>query len=79
MFNAPVRVRCVARKLSASVMTVLALALSQETPILSAASSAAWSASCCSWLRCHSTEPASRIKAADPISATSQTATMIIT
>ena len=41
MFNTPVRGRCVARKLSASVITVAALAASQPAPILKAESSAA--------------------------------------
>src|SRR5947208_3591175 len=76
MLRAPVRARCVARKLSASVITVLAEPAEQPTPMLIAESRAAWSASCCSWLRCHSTDPVRRMRAAEPISASIQTATM---
>src|SRR5690349_4137428 len=76
MLSEPVLVRCVAMKLSASVITVLAEPAVQPTPILIAESRAAWSASCCSWLRCHSTDPVSRISAADPISASIHTATI---
>jgi hypothetical protein len=79
MLSAPVRVRCVARKLSASVMTVLALPASQPMPIFNAESSAAWSASCWSWFFCHSAEPASKTSAAEPMRAISDTATSTIT
>src|SRR5450759_126380 len=71
--------RCAAMNLSASVMTVLALPASQPMPIFKAESSAAWSASCCSWLPCHWTDPASSTSAADPMSATSATATSTMT
>jgi len=54
MLSAPVRVRCVARKVSAAVMMVVALPASHPTLILRAESSAAWSASCWSWFFCHS-------------------------
>src|SRR5947209_4413161 len=73
------RTRCVPTNRSASWITFVADPTLHPTPIFKAASSAAWSASCCSWLRCHSTEPVSRISAAEPMSATSHTATMIIT
>src|ERR1041385_37962 len=63
-------------KLSASVMTALAEPAEHPTPIVIAESRAAWSASCCSWFRCHSTDPVRRIRAAEPISASIQTATM---
>src|SRR3954471_1921810 len=76
MLRTPTRARCVARKLSASVITVLAEPAEQPTEILIAESRAAWSASCCSWLRCHSTDPVRRMSAAEPISASIQTATM---
>ncbi len=74
----PVRVRCVAMKLSASVITVDAMAALQPMPILSAESSAAVSASDCSWLRCDAAEPASSTSAAEPMSASSATATSTI-
>src|ERR1041385_4708276 len=63
-------------KLSASVMTALAEPAEHPTAIVIAESRAAWSASCCSWFRCHSTDPVRRISAAEPISASIQTATM---
>ena len=73
------RVRREARKSSASVITAVALAASHPLPIVSAVSRAAESASSWSWFFCHSTEPASRTRAAEPISATSESATSTMT
>src|ERR1051325_8024173 len=63
-------------KLSASVMTALAEPAEQPTPIVIRAPRPAWPPTCCSWFRCHSTDPVRRISAAEPISASIQTATM---
>src|SRR3982074_364930 len=79
MFRTPVRVRCVAIMLSAAVITAVALTASQPMPFFSAESSAAWSASCCNWFFCHSTEPASKTSAAEPMRASSASATSTIT